>query len=334
MIAGLRNRIRDRARDLKRHALRYRPGPRPPIAIFGIRRGGSTILADMIAAERGLFFVDEPFGAFAPHRPFYDEIRSQLPDKPHNQFFDMSESERRAVHSFVSRILSLELRIGTTRRPHWPLRTDRVAMKVLNTPLLIDWLDETFDLRSLILTRHPGAQASSVVRLGWGFSAEAYFASDAFVERRFDAKQIRTGREILAGDDPWPKAVLNWIIESWIPLTEASEEIPRITYEEIVTEREGIVREVFRYFELDDVERAVRLLARPSGSSSLSTASAQAAINAGRTDEIVGRWQAQTSDTARATGQAILDLFGVDLYSMDDPMPKRALYGRSGGSQG
>jgi hypothetical protein len=318
--------VRKQARDLKRQSVRYRPGSLPHLAIFGIRRGGSTLLADMIAAERGMWFVDEPFGTFAADQPFYHEIHAELPDKLHNQFFDMTPEESRAVHSFVSRVLSLELRIGTVRRARLPLVADRVAMKLLNTPLLIDWLVEQFDLRGLILTRHPGAQARSVLRLGWGFSAEAYFASDAFVEARFDAEQIRVGREILAGDDRWPKAILNWIIESWIPLCEASSEIPRLSYEELVVQGAPLVRDLFRYCELDGVERAIALLGRPSGSSAFSTSSATQAITAGDTREIVGRWCGQTTDEERRRGQSILDLFGVDLYAMDDPMPKQPVY--------
>lgn len=318
--------LRDTLRDWKRRAVRYRPGSRPHLAIFGIRRGGSTLLADMVAAEPGMWFVDEPFGAFAPHRPFYEEIRSRLPERPHNQFFDMSPEEERAVHDFVAQTLSLELRIGTARHARWPLVADRVALKILNTPLLVDWLVDAFGLRSLLLTRHPGAQARSVLRLGWGFSAEAYFASDAFVAARFDEDQIKVGREILAGSNPWPKAILNWIIESWIPLGTVSPTIPRLAYEELVTQRERVVRDVFGYFELNGVEAAVGLLDRPSGSSKLSTDSAQAAISAGNTDAIVARWLDQTSADEAARAQQILDLFGVDLYRMDDPMPRRPLH--------
>jgi hypothetical protein len=280
----------------------------------------------MVAAEPGMWFVDEPFGAFGPHRAFYHEIRARLPERFHNQFFDMTPDEARAVHAFVSQMLSLELRIGTARHTRWPLVADRVALKLLNTPLLVDWLVEEFDLRGILLTRHPGAQARSVLRLGWGFSAEAYFASDAFVEARFSREQIETGRSILAGSDPWPKAMLNWIIECWIPFCGASPSIPRLGYEELVVQRERVVRDVFRYFELDGVESAVALLDRPSGSSSMSTDVAQQAIAAGHTDAIVGRWLDQTSGDERRKGQEILDLFDVDLYTMDDPMPTRALY--------
>lgn len=326
--------VREQARSLKRRAVRFVPNGLPPIVIFGIRRGGSTLLADMVAAQRGMWFVDEPFGAFAPSRPFYDLIRAQLPDKLHNQFFDMTPEERRAVYSFVARTLSLELRIGTTRHARWPLVSDRVAMKVLNTPLLIDELVEQFGLRSLILTRHPGAQARSILRLGWGFSAEAYFASDAFVEARFRPEQTRIGREILAGEDAWPKAILNWIIESWIPLGSASRAIPRLAYEELVTGREPVVRDLFRYFELEDVDRALALLERPSGSSRMSTSSAKDAISAGDTRGIVSRWCAETSDAERQRGQEILDLFDVDLYSMDDPMPKRPLHSKPASKAG
>lgn len=280
----------------------------------------------MVAAEPGMWFVDEPFGTFAPDQPFYGEIHAELPEKLHNQFFDMTPEESRAVHSFVSRTLSLDLRIGTVRRARWPLVADRTALKLLNTPMLIDWLVGEFGLRGIILTRHPGAQARSVLRLGWGFSAEAYFASDAFVEAHFNVDQARAGREILAGQDPWPKAIFNWVIESWIPLREASFEIPRLSYEELVVQRGPIVRDLFRYFELDEVDHALALLDRPSGSSTFSTSLAKQAITAGDTRNIVGRWCAQTSDEEMVRAQEILDLFGVDLYAMDDPMPKRALY--------
>ncbi|MHA7836182.1 MAG: hypothetical protein ACX98W_01850 [bacterium] len=327
-------RLRGQARDWKRRSLRFRPGTRPNLAIFGIRRGGSTLLADMVAAERGVFFVDEPFAVFAPQRPFHHEIRAALPERMHGQLFDMTPEECQAVEAFVSRILSLDLRIGAARRTRGLGIADRVAMKILNAPLLIDWLVGRFDLRSLIRTRHPAAQARSVLRLGWGFSAEAYFASDPFVERHFDAEQIRVGREILAGEDLWSKAVLNWIIESWIPLREASPALPRLSYEELVVDGERILPDVFRHLELDAIDRALALLARPSGSSRMSTASTQQAIAAGDTQALVGRWMDQTDEDERRRGQEILDLFGADLYVMDDPMPKRRLHSSAVGEEG
>lgn len=322
----MKRRLLKLARDTKRAAVQFKPGARPPVAIFGIRRGGSTMLADMIAGEQGMWFIDEPFGAFAPAKEFYDVIRAQLPERPHNQFFDMNDEERQAVHRFMARMLSLDLRIGAVRRAGFPPTANRVALKILNTPLLVDELIEAFGLRSVLLTRHPAAQARSVLRLGWGFSAEAYFASDAFCAGHFSPEQTREGRAILAGEDDWSKAILNWVIESWVPLTESNPETPRVAYETIVTERESIVRGLFAYLELDEVERALESLGRPSNSSSMSTDSSKGAIASGDTQAIVGSWLDRVTTDERARGQAILDLFGVDLYRMDDPMPTRALF--------
>lgn len=292
------------------------------------------MLADMVAGEPGMWFVDEPFGAFAPSKEFYSLIRAQLPERLHNQFFDMSDDERSAVHSFVRRTLSLELRIGAVRHAGFPPVADRVAMKVLNAPLLIDELTETFGLNSVLLTRHPAAQARSVLRLGWGFSAEAYFADNPFCAAHFNDEQTKRGREILAADDDWSKAILNWVIESWIPLTESNAATPRVAYEALVVEPEPLVRRLFREFELTSVDRALRSMSRPSNSSSMSTDKAKGAIERGDTNAIVGRWLDQTTPDECARAQAILDLFGVDLYSMDDPMPKRVLLSPSMAAEG
>lgn len=43
---------------------RHRPGDRPSIALIGSRRSGSTLLMQIIAQNRGVKFVNQPFSPY------------------------------------------------------------------------------------------------------------------------------------------------------------------------------------------------------------------------------------------------------------------------------
>ena len=52
-----------RLRTLKARLIRFEKVA-PPVLVFGLRRGGSTMVTDAIAANRGVWFADEPFAMF------------------------------------------------------------------------------------------------------------------------------------------------------------------------------------------------------------------------------------------------------------------------------
>jgi hypothetical protein len=120
----------------------YRQGIRPSIAMFALRRGGSTLLADMLSSERGVMMVDEPFFVRESH-PDYAIKSRWLRPRLHSEFFGLDDEDRQRVRGYVSALLAGELPIGVCRNPRFPFRADRMLLKMLYASALIAWLAES-----------------------------------------------------------------------------------------------------------------------------------------------------------------------------------------------
>ena len=53
--------LQTKARSVKRSLINYQQGELSNIALIAAVRGGSTLVGDMLAAQKGMWFFDEPF---------------------------------------------------------------------------------------------------------------------------------------------------------------------------------------------------------------------------------------------------------------------------------
>lgn len=313
--------IKNLARALKRKALRYKQGPRPNLCVLGIRRGGSTLLADMIAAQPGIWFANEPFAVFKKHQNAGAQLGRWLPELKHSQFFDLTDEQTAQVDRYVDLLQRGAIPIGTARHPRFPLTADRCCIKVLNTPFLADRFAQWHGMQSVFLTRHPAAQALSILRQGWGYSAEAYFEKPEFLAEYLTGEQIDLGQRILSNASDWEKAILNWWIENLYPLKHATTLKHVLTYEELTLMPEAWIDTLCDSLQLDDPAGMLGLANRPSNSSNMSTGDTVKQIAGSNRMGLVTGWQKKVTPEMTQKAQAILDAFGVDVYRMDDAMP-------------
>lgn len=310
--------MRNSLRSLKSHALRFREGA-PAILIFGLRRGGSTMIADAIAECRGVWFANEPF-AVLPAHPAYDLKRERLPEAPHSAFFGLEGADLARFEAYSSALLGAELRqIGTTWRPLMPLSADRVCLKILNATWMIGWFRDETEAALLTLLRHPGAQALSVMRQGWDYAVRAYVARPEALGEWLTPAQIDLATRIVGeGRSDWELAVLDWCVAS-APLRAAhGDRHVALLYEDIVRAPEAFVDEVLvGRLGLADRDRMLARLSRPSGSSRMSDAETRAQIEAGEIDVLLSKWRGRVTDDMAQAGQAILDVFEVAEYRFD-----------------
>lgn len=324
--------LKNLARSLKRKALRYRQGGRPNLCVLGIRRGGSTLLADMIAAQPGVWFANEPFAVFDTHINASARLDRWLPRLRHSQFFDLDDEQAARVELYIERLNRGAIPIGTARRARFPLTADRVCIKVLNTPFLADLFAQKHGMTSVFLTRHPAAQALSILRQKWGFSAEAYFDKPEFLSKYMTGDQIELGGRLLAEGSDWEKAILNWWVENLYPLCHATSLTHVVTYEELTLKPERWVGVLCESLKLEDPGAMLAVANKPSNSSNMSTGDTVKQIAGADRMGLVTSWRKKIDAEQSARAQAILDAFGVDGYRMDQPMPAdRLLRFGSGG---
>ena len=316
--------LKNVARSIKRKALRYRQGERPNLCVLGIRRGGSTLLADMLAAQPGVWFANEPFAVFKNHQNAGAKLGRWLPELPHSQFFDLSKEQSDQFDQYTALLNRAQIPIGTARRARFPLTADRVCIKVLNAPFLADRFAEACEMQTVFLTRHPAAQALSILRQGWGFSAEAYFAKPDFLAKYMKGEQIELGQRIFAnkasGGD-WEKAILNWWIENLYPIRHATRFTQVLTYEELTLKPERWINTLCDSLQLGDPNAMLTVANRPSNSSNMSTGDTVRQIAGSDRTGLISSWQKRVDADMASKAQAILDAFGVHEYRMNDPLP-------------
>ena len=313
--------IKNLARALKRKALRYRQGDRPNLCVLGIRRGGSTLLADMIAAQPGVWFANEPFAVFDTHQNAAARLDRWLPRLKHSQFFNLTDEQTAQVDRYIELLQQGAIPIGTARQPLGLLTADRCCIKVLNTPFLADVFAERHGMTSVFLTRHPAAQALSILRQKWGYSAEAYFDKPEFLATYMTGEQIELGQRLLAEGTDWEKAILNWWLENLYPLRHAKTFTHLLTYEELTLKPEAWIELLCESLRLGDPEAMLAVANKPSNSSNMSTGDTVKQIAGADRMGLVSSWQKKVDTEMASTAQAILDAFGVDEYGMERVLP-------------
>jgi hypothetical protein len=277
------------------------------------------MLSDAVVACRGVWFSDEPFAVF-PRRAGYDLKRRLLPEAEHSHFFALSGDDLDRFASFSQRLLNADLpEMGGCWNPKFPLKADRVCLKILNAPWMIEWFETRTDAHVLTIIRHPAAQALSVLRQGWAFPAEAYARRTGDLEDQFTPAQLDLLRTVVRTENPWQMAVIDWVVTSHPLRRMGGPGVLRVTYEDVVSNPEAFIDEILiGKFGLKDRAAMSQSFVAPSNSSRMSEAGTNAAIAAGNRDQLVNGWQRKVDDQMREEGQRILDAFEVDDYRFRD----------------
>ena len=304
----------------------YRQGDRKNVLLIATRRGGSTLLAEMVSVNRGVWMIDQPFHLFQPHLLTTQIKRRYLPDKPSSQFIDLTADEEPRVRDYIEALMTARIRgLGWIRRPKFPCRADRSILKILNATPLIDWFGQQIDAHLVYLARHPAAQTLSVIRNEWEASADVYLDNTSFVTRYLNDQQVELGKKILSEGSRWQQGILNWVMENIAAIRSNHPGLVRVHYEDFITDPQRMIDHIGDALQLDDRRQMHEQIKRPSGSSNLSTESAREAMARQDRSFLVANWQKHVDDQQLEQGQAILDAFEIDLYTMGDPQPSKRL---------
>jgi len=317
--------VRDKAKALGRfiggqiHLYRLRE---KPIVIFATRRGGSTLLMEMIASQPGVDFVNEPLNLWR-YRPYFD----RLPHPPCGRFISLSQEEAQQVQSYFKDLLTGRIKAFNAWNPFhptWSFRVRRLVVKLLGANTLIDWLAKEFDIEVLYLLRHPVPVALSCLGRNWGNTAEAYLQNPLFREQILGPERARFADEVLTKGAPLQRFVLEWCLENFYPL-QVYKERPWLvfTYEEVISRPKQVSELICSRFGLPDPERMARMVGRPSRTTFF--ADAREAILKQGPQAMLGRWLKRVSQEKLGEIQEILDVLGMRAYQAFSPYPAESL---------
>lgn len=313
----------------------FRSKTKKDILLFSTRRGGSTLLGQIISANRGIRYIDQPLTTHAPPSvagSLRKEItENYLPQKKYSQYPSLSKEDEEKIRKYITLLIEGRLSLGAwleykASRKKMLFYTDRVMLKITGSNAIINWVMANFDCHVVYLVRHPVANALSVMKNNWPITASAYLDDECFREKYLSEEQVEFGRNILESNDGFQQAILNWCLENLVPLNYSSHEFLTLTYEELVMCPELVIDLLSEQFDLEDKDRMLHVSAMPSFSTSLSENRTVKSIMSetsaeGKYRNILNRWQEKVSAAELRKAMDILKTFNIDVYTCDSSIP-------------
>ncbi len=319
---------------LFRMLCRHRQGVQPNILLYCSRRGGSTWLLNILAAQKGLRYVGRTLYAIRESR-----WRHQVPDLqkaaghegayPFRFMVGFSGEDALQFQKLAGRIVSGELVLNPTlaiRADFFQRHTDRVVFQMTSGTPMIDWFDTHFPLMTTALFRHPIPTALSIMRSRWPNECLDLLNHQAFCDTHLDGAQIDLARKIVGrstGHD-LEGHVLDWSLKMLVPFREvasgAHPEWASLAYEQLVLHPEQTLVYLGNQMNLPDIDALMRQARHPSRSVSPDTAD-----KVQDPGYLLSRWRKKVD---RSSEEALLRIpyaFGIDLYTAgkDSPRPGR-----------
>ncbi|MBN1597139.1 MAG: hypothetical protein JW894_02500 [Bacteroidales bacterium] len=302
--------------ELMPTSLRYRQGKRKNILVFANRRGGSTLIRQMLSVDHGIRAINEPFAMFEINNASGKIKRDKLPGYFMSQFISVTEQEKIKILGYITDLL---------QGKHLPFkfycRGERTLLKIVNAHPLIDLLTNNFDVQTMLFLRHPIAQALSVVRNNWGFTAEAYLKNPGFLKKYCTKNQVDFGNKLLTKGSKLGKAVLSWVFENLFPLKFSMCDKYILHYESMLMQPEKYINILADKFEIINKKKMYEVMHTPSYSVHRSNSDTIQRIKESKKTELINAWLEKLSKPEKEKVQRILDYFEIDNYSAFDPMP-------------
>ena len=293
----------------------HRPGDQPNIALFATRRGGSTWLMEIIAANSGIKYINQPLSVET-----VGLTAAQFRRMPFamGELVALDDTSEERLRTYLEAVLSGELPVNApTRfwRRDFRFRTNRLVLKCVAGKPVIDWIATNFELNIVYLTRHPIPQALSCMRNSWRLHLAGFLDSNAFCSMHL-GDALGFCNDIASDGSELDRYVLNWALENVVParLLPERPEWLHVRYEDTVVSPEAVIEKVADRLGLADLDAMRARIDVPSLSSAISTDVARRKIVAGDRESLAFGWRNDVSDDDVRSAMRILERLGIDLY--------------------
>jgi hypothetical protein len=295
----------------------HHPGTQPDIALFATRRGASTWLMELLAANPGVKALNQPVeittGVLTPGQA------RRIPKFHLGEIVHLDAVTEPMLRSYLDTVFSGAVPVNApvrVWRAEFHLRTDRLLLKILGAKSIAPWIDDNYRVDVVHLLRHPIPQSLSCLRNGWTLTLPAFLDSQWFVAN-YLGEHEGFCRDVMTAGPSLEAFVLNWVCENLVMLRAAPTRPAwiRVRYEDLLVDAATELRRVAAVLDLPDVGAMERQLSAPSVTSGRSTSERRSAMVSGDRRALVGDWRAKVDDDSLAASNAVMDRFGVDVYA-------------------
>lgn len=288
------------------------------IFVFANRRGGSTLIMEMIRSQRGVNCVSQPTSLW-----WYNPYKDLMPNAFLGEYIYLNKEELSQMKSYFDDIVFKRKLRGYSQwnilSRDYKLFWDRLVVKILNAPVLVDWFADNFDVHIINLIRHPIPTSLSIIKENWGCIAEAYLASPWFRDNFLNHEKITFSQDILEKGTKLQKLVLEWCFRNIYFLSVFKErDWLTVTYEELLLRTEQVSDLICKKFDLENPEKMCQRVNKPSRTS---TKQSKQDIRSFGSSYLLNRWLEQIDDGVKREIADILNLFDINIYATNDAMP-------------
>ena len=293
------------------------------IFLFSSRRSGSTWLLEIINAERGVKYSDQP--------PDWDSNDRRLDTMNVNRYNIVcpNDEDKMKLKSYFQDLLKDKIQVN----PPWNILdrnydffTNRYILKMTDTHTLIKWFEVNFDSQIVYLIRHPIAVALSIMKLGWGHTLDVFLNNDRFVNEWLRSSEFEFALEIIDGGDFFDQLILEWVLENLVPLRLIERSEARnwtvFSYEELVLEPELIIDVLGKKLDLENTDKMKESIRTPSKNAK---GESREEIKGRDKRFLVTKWENRVSEEEKKRAFEILERFELSVYSKDRYFPREDL---------
>ncbi len=284
----------------------------------------------MIGVNRGVMFSDQPFGLYTASSANIN----RLPVFPYGQIACPDEEEQTILRTYIEGLLSGRVRANIPWKfwsKDFHFANDRICLKITDAKAMIDWIDDQFDVHTVVLTRHPVAQAISVASNRWLTTGKGFLRNVGFVERWLTGELEAFCWDTYRNGSELEKRVADWALEN-LPLLSLLPDRNHwlyVSHEDVVAHTVAVVDFVADQLQLGDRRAMVERACRPSRSTKReSTDETRRLIHRQDRERLLNSWREQVSNEDVKACFRVLDRFQIDLYTSDSSMPDHRAVGR------
>lgn len=293
----------------------YKKSKKPSIVIYGVRRGGTTWLSEIISSKEKFRIMDQPTEAHS--RSHYSAQialkRKLLPSMRDYQYIFLSNREKLKFKNYFKKIESGGFRILDH---NFSFNKCRVLYKLLNFSYLSDWVYEEFNFKTVVILRHPIATALSCFNTNWDHDYFSYLDSNYIKENYLNSEMYELARTIDEKGTKIEKYVLEWLLKLQHPLQNMDNYFI-VYYEDLVIGNELSIMRLENELQVEIDRNSINKL---SGSTVFSSQKSKELLKDNPTLKL-NSWISDISIAERNNIQSIFNTFNLKVYNVNSGIP-------------